>query len=232
MEDNNRQKNNDSNSQKNNLMGWITPLIAKTLIIITSINQVFIGKRLAALEKAENGELTSERAKRVDTYVFTFFLIELFLFTLLTLTCVRENWVSIFIFIILLFRILDILATALRVSIFDRKFSSLKFHAVACIERVIVLGFLNYVELIICFAGLYLFKSNDLCNAKDWLDYIYFSAINQMTIGYGDICPTRWLRLVAISQGLAGLLLLIVLIGRFIGILKRQTDLSDEVTKR
>ena len=42
----------------------------------------------------------------------------------------------------------------------------------------------------------------------------YFSIITQLTIGYGDVYATAWLRIIAAAQGLIGALFVIVVLGR------------------
>jgi len=42
----------------------------------------------------------------------------------------------------------------------------------------------------------------------------YFSIITQLTIGYGDVYATGWLRIIAAAQGLIGALFVIVVLGR------------------
>ncbi|MCW3122353.1 MAG: potassium channel protein, partial [Flavipsychrobacter sp.] len=54
-------------------------------------------------------------------------------------------------------------------------------------RRNILMLFLNYMEISMCFAvvygGLHLLGEQ----AKDWFDYVYFSIVTSTTIGYGDM---------------------------------------------
>jgi hypothetical protein len=38
----------------------------------------------------------------------------------------------------------------------------------------------------------------------DWFDYVYFSAMVFTTVGFGDLVPTEGLRMLAMSEALAG----------------------------
>jgi Ion channel len=44
----------------------------------------------------------------------------------------------------------------------------------------------------------------------------YLSIITQLTIGYGDVYPTSWMRLVAAIQGLVGIVFVVLVFGRVI----------------
>jgi hypothetical protein len=47
----------------------------------------------------------------------------------------------------------------------------------------------------------------------------YFSIITQLTIGYGDVYPRGWLRLVVAAQGLIAALFVVSVFARAIGAL-------------
>jgi len=42
----------------------------------------------------------------------------------------------------------------------------------------------------------------------DWFDYVYFSAMVFTTVGFGDLVPTEGLRMLAMSEALAGFALI------------------------
>jgi hypothetical protein len=47
-------------------------------------------------------------------------------------------------------------------------------------------------------------------------DCLYFSAITQLTIGYGDIAPLHGLRAIAVVQGVLGFFFTVILVARLI----------------
>ncbi|HEY4215541.1 MAG TPA: ion channel [Gemmatimonadaceae bacterium] len=125
-------------------------------------------------------------------------------------------------------RIGDIVQTAINVSIFDY-FRVERDNSVASVTRSIVLSAWNYAELIVCYGVLY-------AAHPGWLDVVgtspgpyYFSAITQLTIGYGDIKPLGLGRFVATTQALAGLAFLALVFARFVAVAPRITTVhSDE----
>ena len=86
--------------------------------------------------------------------------------------------------------------------------------------RFLVLGFVNFLELIVCFSAIYAFDLTKLKGAMDPWAALYFSVVTQLTIGYGDLKPLAELRAVAAIQGLSGLSFLALVFTRAITALK------------
>ena len=61
----------------------------------------------------------------------------------------------------------------------------------------------------------------DLVGAGRPVTGFYLSVITQLTIGYGDVYPTGWLRVVAAIQGLVGALFIILVLGRLLASLRQ-----------
>jgi hypothetical protein len=55
----------------------------------------------------------------------------------------------------------------------------------------------------------------------------YFSAVTQLTIGYGEVYATNWLRIVAVAQGLLGVIFITLVFGRILASFAPMKDLSD-----
>lgn len=70
--------------------------------------------------------------------------------------------------------------------------------------RTLVLSFLNYLELVICFGLVYATMLEQLVGASGWGDALYYSVVTQLTIGYGDIRPLGEARFVSSAQGGGG----------------------------
>jgi len=91
-------------------------------------------------------------------------------------------------------------------------------------RRSTVLGIASFVELAVCFASIYAANRSALSfptsDADDWFTYLYFSFITQLTIGYGDVRPLHSLRIATCVQGVSGLLIISVVIGKFVGLLR------------
>jgi hypothetical protein len=88
--------------------------------------------------------------------------------------------------------------------------------------RTLVLGGINYVELSFCFGVIYALNYQSLQMASRPITAFYVSIITQLTIGYGDVSPKGWMRLVAATQGLIGALFVISVFARAIAALPIQ----------
>jgi Ion channel len=60
------------------------------------------------------------------------------------------------------------------------------------------------------------------------LTAFYFSVITQLTIGYGDVCATGWLRIIAAGQGLIGALFVVAVLGRAVSAREVSGDMSND----
>lgn len=56
---------------------------------------------------------------------------------------------------------------------------------------------------------------------------IYFSFVTALSIGYGDVVPLGWFRIIAVVEGAAGLLIFGCVVSRLVS--RRQEQLTDEI---
>jgi hypothetical protein len=82
--------------------------------------------------------------------------------------------------------------------------------------RTLILAGINYVELALCFGVLYALNYKSLSGADRPITAFYFSIITQLTIGYGDVSPTGYLRLLVVVQGMLSALFVITVFARAI----------------
>ncbi len=220
--------------EKNNIdniktRGWITPLVEKLVTKASSLSEFVLGKRLDYQKKSADRAITAERAKHVDTYVVSFFIINTLSYFIINLCVGRTAW-HLLLIIAPTIRIVEIVSSIIRIVLFDR--SNIKKDEepiVAAYSRMIILGILNYIDVVICFACIYSLGKNLLHSNEnmDWFTSIYFSAITQMTIGYGDVYPIGYLRYIACTQGFIGLIIIVFVVGRFISLLAPEKSIDD-----
>lgn len=211
------------------LRGWITPILRRVLIAVTYPSDHFLGSRLSLQAKQVDLKETAARARRVDTLVAISLGTELICY----LVIIFSPWyVQAIAALLLAWRVVDIIATAMRVSLFDRfEASGATKPVVASHARIVVLGLINYLEVLVSFGGIYATLHGSLKPPvnlpTEWLTPLYFSAITQFTIGYGDIAPTGAARAIVVVQGTASLLLVILIVGRFVSLLRPEKSLDE-----
>jgi len=113
----------------------------------------------------------------------------------------------------------DVLQVVVNLALFDRlgycTHPDDHSQPVEDVTRSIVLPLWNYCELIVWFGLAYVALSFLQDGGSFWSRF-YFSAVTQLTIGYGDLTPLGWARLVAVAQGLIGWTLAVVVIARIV----------------
>ena len=119
---------------------------------------------------------------------------------------------------------------AINTNLFDPLRLNIRVSRVASVERILALTLWNFVEIWLCFGIIASAESACLSvpppAAADWRDAYYFSAITQLTIGYGDISPVGILRVAAPIQGFSGFLLGVIVLARFVAVLPRIQETS------
>jgi Ion channel len=165
-----------------------------------------------------------ESAVATEAYVLFWFVLELAIgAALLSLYnyvdyVVAVGWV---IYLLVTLRVPEIVVRA----------TDVKLKNVISPVRTLILAAINYVELMVCFGLVYALNYRNLVDqshsvpAPLWFQHpssaepitaFYFSVITQLTIGFGDVYATGWLRIIVVVQGLIGALFVIVVLGRAI----------------
>jgi hypothetical protein len=121
-----------------------------------------------------------------------------------------------------LVRVADITQAVVNIGLFDwlgdPQASSKAVQQVHDLVRSVVFFVWNFLELIVWFGLAYLplqFTKDSSC----FWSRFYFSAVTQLTIGYGDLTPLGGATVLAVAQGLLGWILTVLVIGRFVGAL-------------
>lgn len=170
-------------------------------------------------EEAASPEFIRQRAKAVDGYIIFWLVLEA---AMVVLVCFVHLSVAlkIAVGVITGLRIVEIVQVVINVAVFDR-ISGRPDDKVASTARLLVLSFLNFIELCVCFGLIYAINLAHLKGAGQPATAFYLSTITQLTIGYGDVYPTGFLRVVAATQGIVSLVFLALVFGRFVATLPR-----------
>jgi Ion channel len=205
--------------------GWVTPLVGQIVSFLTKPSELILGKRVDSQQYLHDPKFVAKRSVRVDTFVAICMVLEMVAFIFVSyFKPSPTKWIA---FAFVTWRATDIAATAIRVTLFDRVAPRPRPKMfVASHERMIILAIMNYVELALCFAVIYAKWPACIHGRSDGLDALHLSFISQLTIGYGDVYPTGFLRVVSWAQGAICLFLLILILGRFVSALKPETSLS------
>lgn len=157
--------------------------------------------------------ITKKRALLIDTYVTVYIVIEVSLYVLLVHS--DAAWIRYMALGLAILRIIDIIQANVNIVLFDNIRANKELQ-VGSVVRVLVLLFLNYMELILCFGILYFSSATSLSQTVNWGNCIYFSVITQLTIGYGDIIPIGIFKMVSAVQGLLSMLFTLLILGRLV----------------
>ena len=130
-------------------------------------------------------------------------------------------------------RIIDLVRVGLNTSLFDQV-TGHGGDRVESAPRLVLLALIAYVELMACFAVIYLSHRGLLVQTDKAptgaLDAICFSVLTQMTISFGNPLPNGWLKYVAALQGFLGLLLVALIIARMMSSLRPLKSLDENTT--
>lgn len=157
------------------------------------------------------------RSRRVEAYMLAWFVIEGSMLGVAAKAVPLPLWIPRALMVI---RILDIFQTSVNMSVFDQLRTNERL-VISSAVRTLVLSFLNYIELLVCFGIVYTTMPEALVGSTGWLDDMYFSIVTQLTIGYGDIRPVGWARFVSVAQGLVSVAFTILILGRIVSVLPK-----------
>lgn len=226
--------------------GWITPLVAGLSDYLHHFIRGSHGPRPEAQENQENPAYTGKRTNEVDTFVAKFLLFDILAYSavvgipLLRLddcaASISKCLAIIFAMIVSILHLLNIMGTAFRISLFDAWYNRPDLPpAVASHPRIVVLGLVNFIQLLLIFGTIYAIDPTKIIvpdgYTQDWLDPIYFSCIVQTTIGFGDRHPEGWLRGVAMLQSVCVFAFVVVFVTRAVGAMPQIRSIEEEERK-
>ena len=161
-------------------------------LIVPALKSIFEGMKCISLMRWLEYVIPNlKNTNNTEIYVLVCLMIE----TVIALTFLgpltQSRFVSWVIGILAVLRIVEIIGRA-------------AVTEVICPFRTLVLAGINYVELALCFGMIYALNYHSLHGADRPITAFYFSVITQLTIGYGDVYPMGWMRVLAAAQGLIG----------------------------
>lgn len=193
--------------------GYITPFLARRL---RRLSPWCLWERLRNADPKDR----PRHAKLVEQYIGLWCVLTCVHVAVLGTTYGHDGWQWIFLALLPGLRIIDIVqANFVRHILMGERDMDGRGEP-ASVSRIIVLALVNYIELIVAFAVVYASVGRALEQpivekASTMRDYLYFSGITQLTIGYGDCLPVGIARLFALVQALVGLALTVFIFARF-----------------
>ncbi len=92
---------------------------------------------------------------------------------------------------------------------------------------ILVCGAVYWISSAVPGYGLHSGTAPIAANPQGLITSIYFSFVTALSIGYGDVVPVGWLRVLAIAEGAAGLLIFGCVISKFVS--RHQEELIEEI---
>ncbi len=206
------------------VLKWLSPMtwIGKSLPLLKNRSDL-------SPEEVNSTEFTRRRARTIEYYMIGCVVTEILLCVVVLwpreANGLSRLWVSLVVAIATI-RILEILQVTVNVAVFDR-LKGRPDKKVASFVRLVVLSFVNFLELCVCFGLVYASNWHQLKGAGQPATGFYLSAITQLTIGFGDVYPTGYLRAFSAFQGIISLLFAALVFSRFVGTLPQIHAILD-----
>ena len=213
--------------------GIITPFIMAIFRIFQYFPiQVLMGNRtdqyyrnLRDKSTEDQKIIANKRTTFMEIIMLLYLIIEIVFPLLIDKSIINSSWLITLIMVLLVLRLIDIIQVNVNMILFD----GLRFaqNRIVKYSRWIVLLIWHYLELILIFGFFYFLCKSDLNGYRSIIDSYYFSAVTQLTIGYGDIYPVGWVKVMVGVQGIIGTFFSILIIAKVITLLPNMRDLEE-----
>ena len=157
-------------------------------------------ERITAVE-AQDESFIIRRARAIEWYILGCVVVEATIVTMLLRRVTIPDPVRVAVYLLMALRIIEILMKAFSVTIFDR-YSRRADDSLISAPRMVFLAFVSFGELAACFGTVYALDLQMLQGGDEIITAYYFSVITQLTIGFGDVVPTGYLRLIVALHGI------------------------------
>ncbi|MCX7744287.1 MAG: potassium channel family protein [Flavobacteriales bacterium] len=186
----------------------------------------YFHKFLQGKTPGEKRTLARKRAIYIEIILIAFLIIELTV-PYVYANYLQTRWFKIVCTVILTLRLIDIIQVNVNLLLFDI-IRTTSTSLITKYTRAIILIIWNYFEIILIFGFYYLSNNHLLKGYSVWSDAYYFSGITQITIGYGDLSPSGYLRLATFCQGLIGTIFLVFIISRIISLIPELKEIDKD----
>ena len=198
---------------------WVVERIFRGLQLASPASWLVKSRVDISNAQANDPAYTKQRAFRVEVYVVCWLFIEALMVAAFVWSPFGRA-ITALIASIAIARAADVFQTTVNVALFDAfRLQDRRAHQAAGIERLAVLAFINFLELLVCFGCLYALAIDQLKDHSRVWDAWYFSVVTQLTIGYGDIQPLGIARVIVVAQSIVGLAFLVLVFARVISAL-------------
>jgi hypothetical protein len=194
---------------------WLFGLRMKVHSDLASVNPQDILSGNDTLLKAKETN-AFRRSRKIESYIVLWVCIELFCTVYIFYS---KNLYAEYFIAFPVLRIFEIVVVTFNSILFDHIRLGYTHQLTLHITRTIILMLYNFIELMICFGYIYSSNLLKLIGAEGISDAYYFSVVTQLTIGYGDITPSGYFRIIASLQGILGYCFTIFAISRSIAFL-------------
>jgi hypothetical protein len=167
------------------------------------------------------------RATALEWYILGWVALEGALVAALLAGGIVPEWGRPLLYLLVGVRIVEILQKAFSVTVFAR-LSRRTDDSIVSAPRMVFLAFVNFAELAACFGTVYALDLAKLHGADGVVAAYYFSLITQLTIGFGDIVPTGYLRLVVVLHGAVAVAFFTLVFARLMTALPELTGSSKK----
>jgi len=195
---------------------------------VLSLANLLLGTRRAAHDEGEASEeamraRTLCRSRLIDLYLLIWALVIIVFLVYLAPRAPSCSIVRVIVCVILGYRVFEIAQVSVNLTLFDH-LRITRIHSVSGITRTLLFTLWNYLEILGCFAAIYRAFPTFVVDSHGMSigttgEAIYFSAITQLTVGYGDLHPIGLHRGMAAVQGMLGLLFALLVLARFVTLL-------------
>jgi len=149
--------------------GWITQLVGYGVWFLSLPTRLILGPRLTPVQKQQDPQLDKSCSRWTDAVVAGWLVVGVAAIVLIV--CLSDTGcftagVRILALIAVIVRAVSMVANAVWMAIFERTAGSGDVVVITSKERSIVLAFINYLELAICFAAIYAFGRAHLLGAR------------------------------------------------------------------